>query len=76
MIVSEGSPVRCNRCNQKFDAPKEMNRNPLWGQTAARVLDFCECPHCGQTDNHWVFAADIMPAGLNWRKVNAWTEAN
>jgi len=59
--VQKGSPIHCNRCDQKFDAPKDMQRNEFWGQNAARIDDFCTCPHCEQTDSHYVYATDIMP---------------
>ena len=50
----------CNRCQGKWEA-EVINRNKFYGNSAARVLDFSTCPHCGQTDNHWVYASDIMP---------------
>ena len=61
MNVAIASPIRCNRCQSKFEAPKAMVRNAFWGQAAARILDFCTCPKCSQTDNHYVYASDIMP---------------
>ena len=59
--VSPQETIHCNRCNKAFYAPKEMTRDGFCGQKAARVHDFCTCPHCEQTDGHWVFASDLMP---------------
>lgn len=59
--VEKNSPIHCNRCDKKFSAQSDMQRNEFWGQSAARVTDFCTCPHCNQTDNHYVYAIDIMP---------------
>lgn len=59
--VTTQETIHCNRCNQAFAAPKEMTRDGFHGQQAARIHDFCTCPHCEQTDAHWVFASDMMP---------------
>jgi hypothetical protein len=59
--VTVNSPVRCNRCSCKFNAPKEMVRSLFAGQRAARIENFCTCPECNQTDCHWVYASDVAP---------------
>jgi len=58
-----------------------MSRNQFWGQAAARILDFCTCPNCNQTDNHYVYASDIMPVfdgtpGKINRQQESWKEEN
>ena len=71
--INAGTPIRCNRCSEVFEAPKEMERDQFWGQSAARINDdFCNCPHCNQTDVHWVYASDIIPEGLNADKQKTW----
>ena len=59
--TNENTPIRCNRCDAKFYIEKEMERDPFCGQKAARVQEFSQCPKCGQSDHHWVYANDIMP---------------
>jgi len=59
--VNSQDTIHCNRCNEAFEAPKEMDRDGFHGQQAARIHDFCTCPHCQQTDAHWVFASDLIP---------------
>ena len=70
--VEQGQPINCNRCEAKFTAPKNMTRAGFCGTKAARIQDFCQCPDCGQTDNHWVYAIDVeMPTfegGFDARK--------
>lgn len=68
--------VRCNRCQEKFESPVEINIK-FEGYAAARITsDFMTCPHCGQTDNHWLYAVDYMPAGMNRKQQRDWLEAN
>lgn len=80
--INQNTPVRCNKCQSKFEAPKEMKRTAFNGQSAARIMDdFCTCPICGQTDCHWVYAKDIMPIfegskGQIKRQENEWLENN
>lgn len=52
--------ITCNRCQEKWEGEAE-NVNKFNGNQAARILDFSSCPHCGQTDNHWIYASDVMP---------------
>lgn len=72
--------ITCNRCQGKWTA-EVQNVNKFNGNRAARVLDFTTCPHCGQTDNHWIYAADVMPQfdGKPFqikKQQQAWLEAN
>lgn len=60
-IVNENDIIHCNRCDEPFEASKQMTRDGFCGQKSTRIKDFCTCLHCGQTDCHWVFASDIMP---------------
>lgn len=67
-----GTTLHCNRCNKPFAAPKEIHAGEFCGSAAARITgweDFCTCPECGQTDSHWIFAIDVMPAfeGTNYQ---------
>ena len=55
------SPIRCNRCDKHFPAPRPMKRDGFCGTMAARIQEVCTCPYCQQTDWHWVYASDIMP---------------
>ena len=70
--VTRNQTIHCNRCNATFEAPKDMERDGFYGTKAARIRQFCLCPHCGQSDSHWVYAADIpMPTfegGFDARK--------
>ena len=69
--VATQETIHCNRCDKAFAAPKEMNRDSFCGQPAARIHEFSTCPHCQQTDGHWVFASDTMPTfegGFDQRK--------
>lgn len=69
--VTEGTTIHCNRCDKAFEAPKELDRQQFAGQKAARIETPCTCPHCQQTDWHWLFAGDVMPAfegGFDARK--------
>lgn len=59
--VPQATQIHCNRCNESFAAPRPLSRDPFCGQKAARIHDFCTCPHCQQTDAHWLFAGDVMP---------------
>ena len=52
--------IRCNRCQGIWET-EVKEHSKFRGQAAARVYDWFECPHCGQTDNHWIYASDIMP---------------
>ena len=59
--ITRGTPVHCNRCNKVFEMPIDGERQIFAGQRATRIETFVECPHCGQKDAHWLFAADVMP---------------
>lgn len=73
-LITAGATLHCNRagCQAAFPAPVEMERQPFAGASAARVNAFCQCPHCGAVDAHWVYASDgLMPAftgGFDARK--------
>jgi len=61
-----GTPLRCNRCNARFDTPKPVNGNDcgdgraVIGERAEiRLDDFTTCPHCGQVDTQWVYSRDL-----------------
>jgi hypothetical protein len=69
--VAQGTTIHCNRCDKEFEAGREMIRGSFCGTKAARLEQFCKCPHCGQNDSHWIYAADAMPAfegGFDARK--------
>jgi len=69
--VRAGDTVHCNRCVKAFEAPKQMDRGEFCGSKAARLEQFCVCPHCGQNDSHWIHADDVMPTfegGFDARK--------
>ena len=57
--VEQGQRIHCNRCDQGFEAPKELERFGFCGDRAARITTFCECPRCHQFDSHWLFVSDI-----------------
>ena len=77
ITIEMGSLVRCNKCSEPFEAPRELPREKFYGQAAARIQDqFCTCPHCNQTDVHWVHASDIMPEGLNPEQQRSWKRHN
>ena len=55
-----GTIVHCNRCDKAFSLPRnregwEFNQPK---QRSTRLSEFETCPHCGMTDNHWVYAED------------------
>lgn len=60
-LILAKTTIHCNRCDQAFEAPKDLPREGFAGQKAARIETFCTCPHCGQTDCHWLYANDVMP---------------
>jgi len=69
--VQTGDTIHCNRCDKPFESTSDMTRGPFCGSKAARLEQFAHCPHCGQSDSHWVFASDIMPTfdgGFDARK--------
>lgn len=73
--------IHCNRCGLSFSAPKSLNCQPFCGERAARIDEFCTCPHCQQTDCHWLHAADVMPrfeGNFDGRKraEREWLQAN
>lgn len=79
--VTANQTIHCNRCDQPFEAPREMKRDGFCGQKAARIQEFCTCPHCQQTDGHWLYASDVMPVfegGFDARKQQErqWLAAN
>ena len=81
MKTTNQTPIRCNRCEAKFQVEKEMERDPFCGQKAARVQEFSNCPECGQGDHHWVYASDVMPkfeGGFDKRKrtEKTWLNSN
>jgi uncharacterized protein with PIN domain len=53
--------IRCNRCQGKWEAETKSPVGKFEGSAAIRVLDWMTCPHCEQTDNHWIYASDVMP---------------
>ncbi len=54
-----GAIFHCNRCDGNFKADKPMRGGALnENRTAARLITFYLCPHCGMTDTHWVYARD------------------
>jgi len=59
MTFTKGLPARCNRCNKEFDLPKDREGSGFDGN-AARLKQTCACPHCEQTDSHWIFASDLI----------------
>ena len=59
--VAQYTTLHCNRCDEGFVAQSTLTREPFCGQQAARVQDFVTCPHCQQTDGHWVYAKDVLP---------------
>ena len=61
MLVQINDTIHCNRCDKPFHAPKVMNRDGFCGTQAARIGEFCTCPHCQQTDCHWVYSIDVLP---------------
>ncbi len=69
-----GTPARCNRCDQPFALAACAQGHPFHTEPAARLIGFSSCPHCGQTDAHWVYAADLGQAA-GWREKFAacWT---
>jgi len=71
-MVAKGQTIHCNRCDKGFEAQKDLERAGFFGGKAARLEQFCECPHCGQNDSHWFYAVDAgMPefeGGFDARK--------
>jgi uncharacterized protein with PIN domain len=68
--------IRCNKCQGKFESSSEITKK-FEGDAARRITnEFSECPHCGHSDNHWIYASDYMPAGLNKRQQREWLENN
>ena len=69
--TNKDTPIRCNKCEAVFSTDQQMSRDGFCGTKAARVQDFSTCPHCDQTDHHWVYSSDIMPTfegGFDKRK--------
>lgn len=69
--IPRNTPIHCNRCDKAFLSPKAMTRGQFCGTKVARLKQFCKCPHCGQSDSHWVYARDLMPmfkGGFDARK--------
>lgn len=73
--------IHCNRCDRPFPASKPMRRDGFCGTKVARLSEFSTCPHCQQTDCHWLYAADVMPkfegnfdgrklAQMQWLQIN------
>jgi hypothetical protein len=59
MNFKKETPARCNRCDKKFELPKDRQGDEDNPGVAYRLWQFCECPHCKQTDCHWVYVADL-----------------
>lgn len=81
MIVTRGTPIHCNRCDQIFTSDQEINREPFYGQKATRIQEFVECPHCGQKDSHWIYSRDIAPEFIGnfhqqTRQIRKWQRNN
>ena len=79
--VEAGTTAHCNRCDKAFTLKSDTERGPFCGSKAARIDQFIKCPHCGQTDTHWIFASDIAPefdGGFDTRKraLRAWLTQN
>ena len=53
---SEGTPIRCNRCDARGTVNKEVRaireNDKVW-----RIMDF-SIPECGHMDTHWIFDCD------------------
>lgn len=58
-IYPQGTTVHCNRCDKPFPLTRERRGGDL-GDGTARLEQFENCPHCGQTDSHWVYQRDYQ----------------
>jgi len=56
------TPARCNRCDQKFPLPKDVQGEDVQ-RVAMRLQGFCTCPHCGRMDTHWIYTSDLVAEG-------------
>ena len=68
--------IRCNKCQGKFESEKEyqVKFNDF---SAVRIADdFLTCPHCNQTDCHWIYASDYIPQGLTLGQQRKWLHNN
>lgn len=62
--VETQATIHCNRCDKAFETPKPLTRDGFMGQKSARINEPCECPHCNQSDWHWVYASDVLPVEI------------